>query len=137
MKLLHLADLHLGKNIGNYSLIDDQRYALNQILDIIDRENVDVIMIAGDIFDTQISSVEALALYSDFIEEIIFNKKKSVLAISGNHDSYKRLDINTKFYKAQNYHLVGEYKNEVISFKDNYGKVNYSLLRQQYSYRRW
>ena len=62
MKLLHLADLHLGKSIGNYSLIEDQKYALDQILDIIDREKVDVVMIAGDIFDTQISSVEALSL---------------------------------------------------------------------------
>lgn len=128
MKLLHLADLHLGKSIGNYSLIEDQKYALDQILDIIDREKVDVVMIAGDIFDTQISSVEALGLYSDFIEEIIFNKEKIVLAISGNHDSAKRLDVNSKFYKAKNYHLVGEYKNDIITLEDEYGKINFHLV---------
>ena len=128
MKLLHLADLHLGKNIGNYSLIEDQKYALNQILDIIDREKVDVVMIAGDIFDTQVSSVEALSLYSDFIEDIVFNKKKIVLAISGNHDSAKRLDVNSRFYKAKNYHLVGEYKNDIITLEDEYGKINFHLV---------
>lgn len=128
MKLLHLADLHLGKSIGNYSLIEDQKYALNQILNIIDRENIDVIMIAGDIFDTQISSVDALSLYSDFIEEIIFNKEKIVLAVSGNHDSAKRLDVNSKFYKVKNYHLAGEYKNEVVRLEDEYGIINFYLV---------
>ena len=128
MKLLHLADLHLGKNVGNYSLIEDQKYALDQILSIIDQENIDVVMIAGDIFDTQISNVEALLLYSDFIEDIIFNKKKIVLAISGNHDSAKRLDVNSRFYKAKNYHLAGEYKNEIITLEDEYGKINFYLV---------
>lgn len=128
MKLLHLADLHLGKNIGNYSLIEDQKYVLDQILDIISRENVDIIMIAGDIFDTQVSSVEALSLYSDFIEDIVFNKKKTILAVSGNHDSGKRLDVNSKFYKAKNYHLAGEYKKEMLTFEDEYGKINFHLV---------
>ena len=128
MKLLHLSDLHLGKAIGNYSLIEDQKYCLKQILEIIKKRNVDVIMIAGDIFDTQISSVEALTLYSDFIEEIIFKMGKIVLAISGNHDSAKRLDVNSKFYKANNYHLFGQYKDEIISLKDEYGIVNFHLI---------
>lgn len=128
MRLLHLSDLHLGKYIGNYSLIDDQKYALDQILDIVDREDIDVIIIAGDIFDTAIANVEALRLYSDFIDELIFKKEKTVLAISGNHDSSRRLDINSKFFKANNYHLYGEYKDEVISLEDEYGMVNFHLI---------
>lgn len=128
MKLLHLSDLHLGKYIGNYSLIEDQKYALKQILDIVDREDIDVIMIAGDIFDTSIANVDALSLYSDFIDDLIFKKKKTVFAISGNHDSARRLDINSKFFKTNNYHLFGEYKDEVISLEDEYGKVNFHLI---------
>lgn len=128
MKLLHLADLHLGKSIGNYSLIEDQKYALDQVLDIIDDEAIDVVMIAGDIFDTLIPGVDALRIYSDFIEEIIFKKNKKVLAISGNHDSSKRLDINNKFFKAQNYYMVGEYQKEVLSLEDEYGKVNFYMI---------
>ncbi|MDU5535404.1 MAG: metallophosphoesterase, partial [Anaerococcus sp.] len=67
MRLLHLADLHLGKYIGNYSLIEDQKYAIDQILNIIDEKKVDAVMIAGDIFDTSVASVDGLKLYSDFI----------------------------------------------------------------------
>lgn len=128
MRLLHLSDLHLGKYIGNYSLIEDQKYALDQILNIIDDYNVEVIMIAGDIFDTTIASVDALKLYSDFIDEIIFKRNKTVLAVSGNHDSAKRLDINTNFFTERNYHLYGEYKDEIITLEDEYGKINFHLI---------
>lgn len=128
MRLLHLSDLHLGKYIGNYSLIEDQKYALDQILNIIDEKNIDVVMIAGDIFDTTIASVDALKLYSDFIDEIIFKREKPVLAISGNHDSAKRLDINSKFFTEKNYHLFGEYKDEVITLEDEYEKINFHLI---------
>ena len=128
MRLLHLADLHLGKYIGNYSLIEDQKYAIDQILNIIDEKNVDVVMIAGDIFDTSVASVDGLKLYSDFIDEIIFKRQKPVLAISGNHDSAKRLDINNKFFSEHNYHLYGEYKDEVVSLEDEYGKINFHLI---------
>jgi len=128
MRLLHLSDLHLGKYIGNYSLIEDQKYALKQILDIVDSENIDVIMIAGDIFDTAIANVDALRLYSDFIDDLIFKKNKTVFAISGNHDSARRLDINSKFFKTNNYHIFGEYKDEIIPLEDEYGKINFHLI---------
>lgn len=128
MRLLHLSDLHLGKNLGNYSLIEDQKYCLNQIIKIIDDYKVDVIMIAGDIFDTSLASIEALKLYDDFINQIIFDRKKTVFAISGNHDSAKRLDLNTSFFEEKNYHLLGEYKDEVITLEDQYGIVNFHLI---------
>lgn len=137
MRLLHLADLHLGKNIGNYSLIEDQRHGLNQILDIIEKENIDVVMIAGDIYDTPVPSSEALKLYSDFIEKIIFTYNKIVLAIAGNHDSGRRLDNNLRFFSKSNYHLHGDYRGyissgvhngEIITLNDEYGKVHFHLI---------
>lgn len=76
MKLLHLSDLHIGKSIGSYSLLKDQKFCLDQILKIIEDEKVDIVLIAGDIFDTSIPNNEAMKVYSDFVDEIIFNLKK-------------------------------------------------------------
>lgn len=78
MRLLHLSDLHLGKYRDLFSL-QDQRFVLKDIVRIIDEENIDLVMIAGDIFDTSIPSAEALSLYSDFLEEVIFGLGKKFL----------------------------------------------------------
>ncbi|MDD7305987.1 MAG: exonuclease SbcCD subunit D [Peptoniphilaceae bacterium] len=124
MKILHLSDLHIGKMIGSYSLLEDQAYCLNQILTISKEEKIDLVLIAGDIFDTAIPSAEAMQLYSSFIEALVFKLKVKVVAISGNHDSYKRLDVNREFFKKSSYYIIGDYKGEVLSFEDKYGKVN-------------
>ena len=75
MKLLHLSDLHIGKALGNFSFLEDQKYVLDQILDIIKVKKIEAVMIAGDIFDTSVASSEALDLYNYFIEKIIFDIK--------------------------------------------------------------
>lgn len=128
MRLLHLADLHIGKSVGNFTLLEDQKYLIDQILKIVDREAIEAVIVAGDIFDTSVPSAEALDLYNDFIEELIFKRKIPVLAIAGNHDSSKRLDINKNFYKTNNYYLVGEYTREKIVLYDDYGPVNFYLI---------
>lgn len=128
MKLLHLSDLHLGKSLNNYSLIEDQKYCLDQILKIIEEENIDTVLIAGDIYDTSIPSADAMQIYSDFVREIIFNLNKTILAVSGNHDSAKRLDYNNSFYSANKYFIEGEYSNQVVSLEDSYGKINFYLI---------
>lgn len=125
MRMLHLSDLHLGKMLANYSLLEDQKYCLKQIIDIIKIENVDLIIIAGDIFDTPIANSEALEAYDDFIERIIFDLGKKVIAISGNHDSSKRLDIHKTFFRKNSYYLIGEYNNEVITLEDKFGPINF------------
>ena len=78
MKLLHLSDFHIGKNIGSYSLLEDQKYCLGQILEIIKNENIDIVIIAGDIFDTSIPNSESMKVYSDFVDRIIFDFKKKI-----------------------------------------------------------
>ena len=128
MRLLHLSDLHIGKNLGNYSLIEDQRFALEDIVRIIEEEDVDLVMIAGDIFDTSIPSSDALSLYSDFLDQVIFRLNKKVLAIAGNHDSSKRLDINKNFYRSNNYYLVSELEDEPLTFEDTYGRINFHMI---------
>lgn len=124
MKILHLSDLHIGKMIGSYSLLEDQAYCLDQIIDIVQNENVDLVLIAGDIFDTAIPSAEAMELYSSFIEDLVFGQKVKVIAISGNHDSAKRLDVNREFFKKASYYMVGDYRGEAIRLSDKYGDIN-------------
>lgn len=128
MKLLHLSDLHIGKSLGNFSFLEDQKYVLDQILDIIKVKKIEAVMIAGDIFDTSVASSEALDLYNYFIEKIIFEIKIPVLAISGNHDSAKRLDINKRFYKTNKYYLAGEYTEDVVTLEDENGPIHFFLL---------
>lgn len=128
MRLLHLSDLHIGKSLGNFSLLEDQKFMLDQILDIIVDKNIGAVMIAGDIFDTAVASAEALDLYNYFIEKIIFDIKIPVLAIAGNHDSAKRLDVNKRFYKTNKYYLAGEYTSEKVTLYDDFGPINFYLL---------
>lgn len=128
MRLLHLSDLHIGKTLNSFSLLEDQKYVLDQILAIIREKKIQAVMIAGDIFDTALASAEALDLYSYFVEKIVFEIGIPVLAIAGNHDSAKRLDVNKRFYKTNNYYLVGEYSKEIITLYDEDGPVNFYLI---------
>lgn len=128
MKLLHLSDLHIGKTLGNFSLLEDQKYILDQIIEIIKDKKIEAVMIAGDIFDTAIAPAAALDLYNYFIEKIIFEIKIPVLAISGNHDSAKRLDVNKRFYKTNRYYLAGEFTDEVVTLEDEYGPIHFHLI---------
>ena len=70
MKLMHLADLHIGKRVNEFSMIDDQKYILNQILHIAENENVDGIIIAGDVYDKSVPAAEAVTLLDSFISSI-------------------------------------------------------------------
>ena len=106
MKILHTADLHLGKTLNGYSLLDDQKYIIKQIEDIIIKENVDTVVIAGDIFDRAISSVEALDLFGDFVGFINKNGKK-LIAILGNHDG-ERIAYLNHILKQNNIYIIDE-----------------------------
>lgn len=124
MRILHISDLHIGKMIGSYSLLEDQSYCLDQVLKIVEKEKVDLVLIGGDIFDTPVASAEAMEVYSSFIEDLVFDLKVKVVAIAGNHDSAKRLDVNREFFKKASYYMVGDYRKEVLTFTDDYGKIN-------------
>ena len=90
MKIFHISDIHLGKKLSGYSLIEDQKYILDQILENIKTEKPAVLLIAGDIYDTSNPSVEAVELFDYFLSEL--NKIEiTVLIISGNHDQASRL----------------------------------------------
>lgn len=91
MKILHLADLHLGKNVVGLSMIDNQRYVLNQAIDLCKKEDIKHIIISGDVYDRSIPSEEAVKLLNNFLSKTILDEKIQVYMISGNHDSKERL----------------------------------------------
>ena len=90
MKLIHLSDLHLGKRISDYSMIEDQEYILMEIIKIVDTEKPDGIILAGDIYDKPVPSAEAVELFDSFLVRLA-KRKLAVFIISGNHDSPERI----------------------------------------------
>lgn len=91
MKILHLADLHLGKNVVGLSMIDNQRYVLNQAIELCKKENIKHIIISGDVYDRSIPPEEAVNLLNNFLSKAVLDEKIQVYMISGNHDSKERL----------------------------------------------
>ena len=90
MKFFHISDLHIGKRVNEYNMIEDQKYILDQILQILDSEPSDGVLIAGDVYDKSQPSAEAVELLDDFLTKL--NKSgHQVYMISGNHDSVERL----------------------------------------------
>ena len=91
MKFLHLADLHLGKILQEQSLIEDQEYMLKQIIGTIERENIETVLISGDVYDRSVPPAEAVNLLDSFLRTLIKELKIKVFIIAGNHDSKDRL----------------------------------------------
>ena len=98
MKFLHLGDLHLGKTLNDFDLIGDQRYILDQILDIADKESVDGVFIAGDVYDKSVPSEASTRLLDYFLSKLA-DKGIKVFMVSGNHDSDDRLSLTEHFIK--------------------------------------
>ena len=90
MRFLHLSDLHLGKRVCEFSMLDDQRYILEQILSLLDSHPVDAVLLAGDLYDKPVPPAEAVRLLDWFLTELS-RRELPVFAISGNHDSADRV----------------------------------------------
>lgn len=105
MKLLHTADWHIGRTLNGYSLLDEQKAAFQQILDIALTEHVDGIVIAGDIYDRAIPNVDAVTTLNEMFKEINIDHHLPIYAISGNHDGAKRLNYGREWMEYNNFHL--------------------------------
>lgn len=129
MKLIHLSDLHLGKRVNGFSMLEDQRYILREILKIIDRESPDGILIAGDVYDKSVPPAEAVALLDEFLVELS-RRQLQVYLISGNHDSPERLAFGGRLMDQSGVHVAPVYDGRIISFtqQDQYGSVEIFLL---------
>ena len=129
MKLLHLGDLHLGKKLNDVSLIEDQEYVLNEIIDIVKEDNIDGVMIAGDIYDKTVPTNEAFSLFSSFITNL--NKLgKKVYAISGNHDRDIKISYFSDLLEKNDIYVSKKFKGttQVINEKDEYGILHIHML---------
>ena len=92
MKLIHLSDLHLGKRVNGYSMLEDQEYILNEIKAVITAESPDAVLIAGDVYDKPVPPAEAVRLFDDFLVQLS-RWGLEVFVISGNHDSPERIRL--------------------------------------------
>lgn len=99
MKFLHIGDLHLGKTLNGFDLIEDQRYILDQILDIADKESIDGVLIAGDVYDKSVPSESATKLLDYFLIKLA-QKEIKVFMVSGNHDSDDRLNYGSALFAS-------------------------------------
>ena len=129
MKFLHLSDLHLGKRVHNFSMIDDQRYILEQILDIADKEEITGVIIAGDVYDKPVPSAEAVALFDEFLVQLA-KRNLHVFVISGNHDSAERIAFGGKLMRHSRVYMSPVYNGEIepVTLEDEFGKLKVFLL---------
>ena len=129
MKFLHLGDLHIGKSLYEFDLIEDQRYIFNQIIEIAVDKKVDGILIAGDVYDKTIPSENAVRLFDYFLCQLEAKKLKTFI-ISGNHDSDERLNFGSSLFESKGVYISSKFNGKLYKreFEDPNGKVNVYLL---------
>ena len=129
MKLIHLSDLHLGKRVNEFSMLEDQRHILSQITAMVEAERPDAVLIAGDVFDKPTPSAEAVTLLDSFLVDLS-SLACPVFLISGNHDSPERLAFGGRLMAGSGIHLAPVYDGQVRPFllQDSHGTVALYLL---------
>lgn len=129
MKFLHLGDLHLGRSLGDFDLIEDQRYMLDRILEILKESQADAVFIAGDVYDKSIPSEAAVRLLDRFLGRLAEMRIKTFL-ISGNHDSDDRLNFGSRFFEAGGIQICARFDGKMGHYvlTDEYGPVHIWML---------
>lgn len=129
MLIIHLSDLHLGKRVNGYSMLEDQKYILDEILTVIDEQKPQAIIIAGDVYDKPVPSAEAVQLFDDFLYSLT-QRNLQMLVISGNHDSPERIAFGSRFMGKSGVHMSQVYngKADLVTLSDKYGEINFYLL---------
>lgn len=129
MKFIHLSDLHLGKRVNEFSMLEDQQYILTEILQIIEDECPQGVLIAGDVYDKAVPSAEAVALLDDFLVALS-QQNIQVFLISGNHDSPERMAFGGRLMEQSGIHIAPAYHGNVTAYtlEDEHGPVHIYLL---------
>lgn len=129
MKLMHLADLHLGKRVNGFSMLEDQEYILNQMLDIMEAEQPDALLMAGDVYDKPIPPAEAVNLMDRFLTGVSA-RSVPVYMISGNHDSADRVAFGHSLMERSGIHISPVYDGNIAHYsaEDSWGKINFFLI---------
>ena len=129
MKLLHLSDLHIGKRVNGYSMLEDQQYILKKILELTEEEKPDGVIIAGDVYDKSVAPAEAVGLFDDFLVGLS-ELTPHTFIISGNHDSPERLAFGGRLMEKSGIHISPVYNGELtpVSLNDRWGAVDVYML---------
>lgn len=129
MKFIHLGDLHIGKSVNEFSMIEDQRYILQQILKIVEDEAIDGVLMAGDIYDKTIPSEEAVKVFDWFLNELVKRKTKTFI-VSGNHDSDERLNFGSNMFRSSDIYIAGKYEGQIqkVTLEDEQGPLNVWMI---------
>lgn len=129
MKILHTADLHLGKRVNEYPMLEDQRYILNRFLALVDEVRPDAVALAGDIYDKAQPSNEAVELFDWFLTELA-KRKRPIFVISGNHDSPERIACMSEIVRIADVHLSPVYDGRIepVTLEDERGPVSFYML---------
>ena len=129
MKIMHLSDLHIGKRLNGFSLLDDQKHILRQILQIADAQKPDCVLIAGDVYDKPVPPAEAVTVLDTFLSELA-GRHIPVLLISGNHDSAERIAYGGRIMQSSGIYLSPVYEGTVepVTLQDAFGDVRFYLL---------
>lgn len=129
MKLVHLSDLHIGKRVNGFSMVEDQKYILAEIAAIVERERPDAVLVAGDVYDKSVPPAEAVQVFDDFLFRLSELAVK-VFVISGNHDSPERLAFGNRLMDSRGVYIASVYCRGIrpVVLTDTYGKVNFYML---------
>lgn len=129
MKFIHLSDLHIGKKVNDFSMMEDQKYILSQIIEIIKEQKVEGVWIAGDIYDKSIPSAEAVQLFDEFLTKLA-RLGLPVFAISGNHDSAERIAFGARLMNTCRVYMSPVYDGNIspVILQDDYGEIAIYLL---------
>lgn len=130
MKIFHTADWHLGKLVQGVSMTEDQRHILQQFIEEIKKEQPDVVIIAGDLYDRSVPPTDAIQLLNQTLKQILIDEKTPIVAIAGNHDSATRVNFGSELMKASGLHMVGHLEKtiEPVVLQDAYGEVHFYLV---------
>ena len=109
MKLMHVGDLHLGKSLGDFDLTEDQEYLLDQLLGIVEKQSVDAVLIAGDVYDKAIPSEAATRMLDYFLSNLA-KRNIYVYMVSGNHDSDERLNYGSNLFETNHIFISTKYE---------------------------
>lgn len=129
MKFIHLSDLHLGKRVNDFSMLEDQEYILTRIINVVDEVAPDAVILAGDVYDKSVPSAEAVQLFDEFLVRLSKRKLK-VFVISGNHDSPERIAFGSRLMSNGGVYVSPVYNGVVVpvDMTDDYGTVSVFML---------
>lgn len=130
LRIFHTADWHLGKIVQGQYMTEDQAYALDHFIQDVEREQPDVVIIAGDLYDRAVPPTEAVDLLNDILERLVLQLKVPVLAIAGNHDSPDRIGFAVKLMERNGLHMVGQLQTPIkpVTLHDEEGPIEFYLV---------